>query len=367
MLLFLLACLAALPAFSQQPQDGLSQEERVQYAELKDFHPRPSEGFRAWFFSFGAGELEEGYTRVLPGDVYAQEKGWGWMYDPSRVKISANEPVGPYRLQPYGYMCLATERRGLFREQYDIYTPLDSHGINAFRRYNIVMNGLPDKGDLDRSFNGSLYIKDDLEAQFVVDVPNGEYSVLLEINNADGLATNVQVQDEAVYQFSFRGNPKTKFLFVPVKDGKLRFKLSADRFRAARPGTGGPAFGPGWNLSYVAIFDARDEQGLFREEWRIIKNKFFAAKKAIYVNVNRLQARIEDFAVRARRAAALERPSSDARSRRDRQISAVLLPGKHVPRQQSLHAGRQAAEVEQLPGRRPPREIVLRGLSVRAD
>ena len=111
----------------------------------------------------------------------------------------------------------------------------------------------------------------------------------------DHYAFSIQAEGETPYEFQFRGNPKTRFMYVPVKDGQLNLKFMCNRLRASYNNGGIWDIGPAWNIAYIAIFDARDEDGFFREDWRIIKNKYYAAKKAIYVNVNRLQQRIADF------------------------------------------------------------------------
>jgi len=277
---------------AEPAKDGLTDDERVEYAELKDFRPHASEGFRAWFFDFGPGPAEEGYTKVLSTDIYTSERGWGWVYDVATQKaIRGRAGFG----DPYGYTYVGNNTRRPFRDKYRIYTPLEVDHMGAFRRYGVILSGLNDRGDLDRSMNAAQYIKDDACAEFWVDVPPGEYSLILEADMEARGQPVVQVQNENVHVFQARGNPKTKALFVPVKDGPLKLKLRADRFAACHNSAGIWGLGPGWSLCYVAIFDARDEPGFFREEWRIIKNKYFHAKKEIYVNLNRLQARVEDF------------------------------------------------------------------------
>jgi len=287
---------AAAVGYAEQPKDGLTDEERIALAELKNLRPHASEGFQAWFFDFGGDKVEEGYTPVTAADVYSPQKGWGWIYDSAALKVKNAWPYPrPGYGTPYGYVYLGNYKRRLYRDKFDIYTPLEVDSIVAFRRLGLDIGGLPDRGDIQRSMMGSQYVKEDAVAEFAVDVPNGEYSVLMEIAGMDWLGFTAKVENEDPYEFEFRGNPKNRVMFAMVKDGQLNLRMQASRMRGAYKNTGIWALGPGWNIAYIAIFQAKDEQGYYREDWRIIKNKFFSAKKAIYVNVNRLQARVEDF------------------------------------------------------------------------
>lgn len=297
-------CLVAGPALPQEKRGGLSEEEYEEYLELKDFRPRPSEGYKAWFFDFGRVHtskglidvVEEGYNRIVATDLYSPEKGWGWIYDTNHVKLKDQKTWPPWPRAdvgtPYGDVYIGHFRKYLFQRKYDIFTPLDKDAVLAFRKYSLGVGDVPDAGDIKRSFMGAQYMKDDVVAEFAVDVPNGDYSVLLERSNAWWASFYVQVENEAPHRLHHRtDNPKAKFMYAQVKDGQLNFRFQADRTRT--PNSGLWAYGVGWDIAYIAVFQAPDEQGLYREDWRIIKDKFFTIKKEIYVNVNRLQSRIE--------------------------------------------------------------------------
>ncbi len=291
-------------ASAAQSRGGLTEEEQ-QAADLnKLLRPHASPGFKAWFFDFGwkmsfdnnpanLKPAEPGYIKVDTNEPYSKEKGYGWVLDPATQRYQGWHYPGPSSW--YGYTYLGHNEHWNFRgRNLDIWTPLEKDYASAFRRYGFSIDGLPDPGDLDRTMCGAQYVKDDSEAEFVVDVLPGkhEYSILMEVgDNEDN--TNVQVENEQMYEFQWRGNPKYRFMYIPA-DGQLHFKFRAKR-AAAMGGSGTWALGPRWNVAYMAIFEAQDEQGLYGEDWRIIKNKFYAAKKAIYVSVNRLQARVEDF------------------------------------------------------------------------
>ena len=269
-------------------------------------------------------ELEDDFMPVSEYTNYTPEGGYGWIIPEKEKLIYDHEGVPGltdkqieeagfaaipkdvagwyddfirrcYWLQLHDKKVITSTSHGgdfieFFKQWLDLKSPLERDCISMGRPYQFAFNELYQKDIEER--RGSLYMDDDLSTEFVVDVPNGHYNVILGVGysgswygGGEVVKYNLDINGR-MRKAGLGGNWRRCCQFpirdVNVEDGKMRFRFYCDVRHAMDP-YANHTLAVGWLINYMAILPAEDRELLNEWEWKIIKRRGEIVRRVTFV------------------------------------------------------------------------------------
>ena len=296
----------------------------VKAMRIAGTHARPRDAANPLFlFDFGPvnQELEDDFAPVSERTMYDRERGYGWVI-PEMEKVWFSEDRIPElddrEIAAMGYPPVPDDVEGwykgfvrhsywlqkndkklffsssgddtwveFFKRRLDLKTPLERDMVGMCRPYAFALNDLY-KSDVEER-RGSIYMEDDLSAEFRVDVPNGQYNAIVGIgftgSLASGGAFNVEVQGRVRHKGlapDWRRPEQYPVRNITVEDGQMKFRFFADLRKCMDPHWN-YKLAAGWQVNYIVILPA-ERKGLLDEwEWRIIKRRGEVIRRVTFV------------------------------------------------------------------------------------
>ncbi|MFB3893853.1 MAG: beta-galactosidase [Phycisphaerae bacterium] len=292
---------------------------------------------RTFLFDFGPvnQELEDEFIGISEYTDYSPAQGYGWVI-PEREKVvygrnyfpSLNDkaiaeaglppipPVDPggenwYQafLRTANWMevndkkCFSSFSAGwdyieFWKKALDLKTPLERDAVGMSRPFHFGANHLYQKDVEER--RGSLYIDDDLSGDFVVDLPNGNYNVILGVGYnglpfggtlAMGVDINGRVRKQDLGSDYARSH-QYQLRNILVTDGKMDFRFFANVRKAMDPYQN-DKLNLGWQINYLLILPAEEKELMNEWEWKIIKRRGEIIRRVTFVQGDPAQVRNE--------------------------------------------------------------------------
>ncbi|MGA2066083.1 MAG: beta-galactosidase [Thermoguttaceae bacterium] len=306
--------------------EGASGTVRIKAMRIAGAAVRPRDRQRRTFlFDFGPvnQELEDEFTPVNQYSTYTPAKGYGWVIpDPEKLVLDESlvpelddEAIAAHGLPPVprddegwyqsflrkAYWLELNDKRlfystshgfdyvEFFQKWLDLKTPLDRDFVGMARPYHFGMDHRYQKDVEER--RGSLYIDDDLSGEFLVDLPNGRYNLILGVGYSASLfggpsgAFNVEVQGRVRKQGlgpHWRRASQNPIRDVNVTDGRMRIRLFCDVRKAMDPYSN-HNLGLGWMLNYLLVLPADEPELMNQWEWKIIKRRGEVIRRVTFV------------------------------------------------------------------------------------
>jgi len=282
---------------------------------------------RIFLFDFGpvGQELEDGFCPVSEYTMYTAQKGYGWIVpEPEKIwrgryriprlsdaeSAAAGLPPIPqdvvgwrkeftrraYWLQLNDKKLFYATSHGwdyieFFRRYLDIKTPLQRDFVGMARSYHFAMDPLYQKDVEER--RGSIYIDDDLSTEFVVDLPNGRYNLILGVGYSASLYSGGE--GSATFNVEIEGKVRKKGLGpywrrthqhpirnVTVTDGQMNIRFFCD-VRKAMDKWANHDIGTGWMINYLLVLPAEQRELMSAWEWKIIKRRGEIIRRVTFV------------------------------------------------------------------------------------
>ena len=187
-----------------------------------------------------------------------------------------------------------------FQKWLDLKTPLERDFVGLARPYQFGMDHRYQKDIEER--RGSLYIDDDLSAEFVVDLPNGRYNLILGVGYSASLygggesgGFNVEIEGQVRKQGLRRiggGPPRTRSATCNVTDGQMNIRFFCDVRKAMDPFCN-HNIGIGWMINYLVILPAEERELMNEWEWKIIKRRGEIIRRVTFVEGDPARTRNE--------------------------------------------------------------------------
>jgi hypothetical protein len=269
-------------------------------------------------------ELEDEFSPVNQYSTYTPEKGFGWIIpdpeklvlDDSLVSRLDDEAIAAHGLPPApsesegwhqdfvrrAYWMQVNDKRlfystshgwdfvEFYQKWLDLKTPLERDFVGLARPYHFGMNHRFQKDVEER--RGSLYIDDDLSGEFLVDLPNGRYNLILGIGYSPSIygggeyaGFNVEVQGKVRKQSlhgHWRRTMQHPIRDVNVTDGQMRLRFFCD-VRKAMDTYFNHNIGLGWMLNYMLILPADERELMGQWEWKIIRRRGEIIRRVTFV------------------------------------------------------------------------------------
>ncbi|MCL2646598.1 MAG: beta-galactosidase [Phycisphaerales bacterium] len=279
---------------------------------------------REYLFDFGPvnQELEDGFIPVSEYTMYTPEKGMGWVLpepektviasrvpglDDAQIKALGYQPISPkmydwnqdlsrqaYWMRENDAKMFYSGSHGFcfiefFQEWLDLLTPLERDFVGMGRCYHFGADPLYSKDVEER--RGSMYIDDDLSAEFVVDLPNGQYNMILGV----GLTSSLMTGESSAFNMEINGRVRKQGLGpnwqrccqfpvrgINVENGQMRVRFFAD-VRKAMDKYFNHTIGTGWMVNYMLILPAEQRELMDQWEWKIIKERGEIIRRVAFV------------------------------------------------------------------------------------
>ncbi len=280
-----------------------------------------------FLFDFGPinQELEDDFTPISELTMYDPQAGYGWVIpDPDKLwrsvdgevpqatdKMIADNHLAPLPTDVEGwyiswlrqaYWCELNDRRlfssasmggdwiEFFKQWLDLKTPLERDYVGLSKPHQFSRDHMA-RRDIDER-RASQYIDDDCDGEFRVDLPNGQYNLILGVGwSGDWMSSG----EYAGFNVDINGRVRKKGLTgnwrrvtqqpirnVEVNDGKMDIRFFADvrktmnNYRTADTGVG-------WHINYIVILPAEERELMNEWEWKIIKKRGEKIRKVTFV------------------------------------------------------------------------------------
>ena len=282
---------------------------------------------RTFLFDFGpvGQELEDDFTAVNEYSAYTPERGYGWVV-PEPQKVWHDDEHVPRlsdaAIAAEGFPPVPTDVEGWYQEflraaywlqlndkklfysashggdhveffhkWLDLKTPLERDFVGMARSYHFGMDPLYQKDVEER--RGAIYIDDDLSTEFVVDLPNGSYNLILGVGYSSSLFSGGE--GSASFNVEIEGKVRQKGLGpywrrpfqhpirnVTVADGQMNIRFFSD-VRKAMDKWSNHNVGTGWMINYIVILPAEERELMNAWEWKIIRRRGEIIRRVTFV------------------------------------------------------------------------------------
>jgi hypothetical protein len=281
---------------------------------------------REFHFDFGpvSQELEDDFSPVSEFSMYSKEKGYGWIIpEPEKVWRGevpqlSDEDIVKAGLVPVRHQKEDDWKAGMIQQAYwmqvndkkhffsvahggdyvefykqwlDLKTPLERDLVAMAKPYHFQIDPMAIKDTEER--RGSLYIDDDLSTEFAVDLPNGNYNIILGVGyNASLLGGG----ETSTYNLEIEGKVRKQSLGpnwrrpnqfpvrnVLVEDGQMNFRFFCD-LRKAMDKYYNHDVGIQWMINYILILPAEQKELMNEWEWKIIKRRGEIIRRVTFVD-----------------------------------------------------------------------------------
>ncbi|MFB3892410.1 MAG: alpha-amylase family protein [Phycisphaerae bacterium] len=292
---------------------------RISGASVKPRDPAD----RTFLFDFGpiSQELEDDFTPVSEHTMYSREKGFGWVIpEPEKIwyldqgipqltdaQIAAEgyPPIPDdceawykgflrqcYWLQKNDKkLFFSTSHPGdwveFFKQHLDLKTPLERDLVGLCRPYQFSLNDLY-KRDVEER-RGSIYMDDDLTGEFLVDMPNGNYNVIIGVGYSTSLFSggkfNIEIQGRVRNKDlgpNWRRPDQFPVRNIVVDNGQMKFRFYADLRQCMGPHWNFN-LAAGWQINYIVILPADRKELMDQWEWRIIRRRGEIIRRVTFV------------------------------------------------------------------------------------
>lgn len=278
-------------------------------------------------------ELEDDFLPVNEYTMYTPEKGYGWVIpEPEKLWRGTIPKLTDRQIADEGYPPIVGDHEGWYtsfiREAYwlqkndtklfystshggdfveffkkwmDLKTPLERDFVGMARPRQFARDPHYQKDVEER--RGSLYIDDDLSADFVVDVPNGTYNVILGVGYTQSMfggsetrCMNVEINGRVRKQDlgpKWRRPNQYPVRNVQVENGKMDFRFFVDVRKCMDP-YWNHNLAAGWMINYIVILPAEEKELMNAWEWRIIKRRGEIIRRVTFVEGQPAVTRLEN-------------------------------------------------------------------------
>jgi hypothetical protein len=279
---------------------------------------------RTFLFDFGPveQELEDEFSPVNEFSEYTPAKGYGWVIpepekicyerygipqlDDAQIAARGLPPIckdtegwyqnfvrTAYWLQAHDKKLFYATSHGydfieFFQKWLDLKTPLERDFVGMARPYHFALDPLHQKDIEER--RGSIYVDDDLSAEFLVDLPNGRYNLIFGTGYSNSLYAgnsrfNVEVQGRVRKTGlvpNWQRPNQNPIRDVNVTDGQMKIRLFCD-VRNSMDTYANHNVGIGWMINYLVILPAEEPELMGQWEWKIIKRRGEIIRRVTFV------------------------------------------------------------------------------------
>ncbi|KPL01777.1 MAG: hypothetical protein AMK75_03955, partial [Planctomycetes bacterium SM23_65] len=287
---------------------------------------------KVWAFDFGAvGEADQvapGWTGVTEEDFYTKEKGYGWRthlkvqgpelaaaiqeaMEFSEAKVNEISPFHSlgevFKMLRFGVPLLGSynNRRSApsrYNQKWgvaitELDTLLDRDHVRGGRVYGFYYDPRIRQECLET--RGAIFIDDDLSTEFLVDLPNGDYTLLLGMGDNKHGHWRLSPWHLAVEGVSRmrkvgpRSLIRRKIEDVQVRDGQLNIRIWVDRNWAMTHPWPWNTFAA-WSMSYLVIMPAKEVEAITEREEAIEREHYEHLKTVVFVGGERTESYVRD-------------------------------------------------------------------------
>ncbi len=287
--------------------------------------------FKPLGFDFGPdepGQVMPGWTGVSEKDFYTKEKGYGWrthlkpagpelrsaMQKAMEMSDSQVSDVSPFKskgevlkMLQLGLPILGSyNNRHSVPDRYnqswgvkitELDTLLDRDYVMGSRVYGFYYDPRIRQECLET--RGAIFMDDDLSTEFLVDLPNGDYTLLVGMGDNKHAhyrlsPWHVEVQGAIrLKENAPRCMVRRKIEDVQVRDGRLRLRIFVDRDQAMTHPWPWNAFAA-WTISYLVVFPAKETDAILAKEQEIEREHYEHLKSVIFVSGERTETYVRD-------------------------------------------------------------------------
>ena len=288
-----------------------------------------SKHFKLLAFDFGPPETDQvapGWIGVSEFDTYTTEKGYGWRthLKPIDAKVKQEilnvlklpeadvRSVSPFgrgelmKIKRLGLPLLGSYNNRLSRPSRwnrawgvkipDLDTLSDRDYVRGHRVYGFVYDPRIRQECLET--RGSIFIDDALSTEFLIDLPNGDYTLLLGMGDnkyASSRLSPWHVTAEGITRLSVKPRCllRRRIEDVQVRDGRLNLRIFVDRNQAMTHPWPWNVFAQ-WKLNYLIVMSAKDTDAIRRKEEQIEREHYEHIKDVVFVSGERTESYVRD-------------------------------------------------------------------------
>ena len=263
-------------------------------------------------FDFGPvnQEVAEDYIPVSQFTHYTTERGYGWKTDLAPMeqyqfrRLTNEESIKNglepsfaeedwrrntdltlnwlqlNKVRPLLSIAHGWDRIDILGKTLDLKLPQEKDAVFACRHYGFPHDYRIEADQWER--RGAIYVDDPLEAEFVVDVPNGRYNAILGVGLTVGgpyhgvpIVFSIDAEGRTVKKGlndNWEKCDRFRIEDMEVNDGQLNLRFYADR-RVGMNEVASYNVGCGWMVNYLVLCPAENKETLREEEWRLIVEK----------------------------------------------------------------------------------------------
>ena len=281
-------------------------------------------------FDFGSDELDQvmpGWIGVSEKDFYTKARGFGWKThlepQPPELVRKIREITGYSEAQ---VAAITHFSRGEIMKMAKFGKPLlgwYNNRLSRPDRYNQAWGVAIEELDtlLDRDYvrgerifgfyydprirqecletRGAIFIDDDLSTEFLVDLPNGDYTLLIGMGDnkhAHYRLSPWHVEAEGqirLRECAPRSLVRRRIEDVQVRDGQLNLRIFVDRNQAMTHPWPWNTFAA-WSLNYLVVFPAKETEKIVAREEEIERQHYEHLKQVVFVGGERTESTIRD-------------------------------------------------------------------------
>ena len=282
-------------------------------------------------FDFGSDEPDQvapGFIGVCEKDFYAKAKGYGWrthlqlasaeLQDAMNKAMALNESqvadITPFKskgeilkMLRLGVPLLGSyNNRNSVPDRYnqswgvkirELDTLLNRDYVIGSRIYGFYYDPRIRQECLET--RGSIFIDDDLSTEFLVDLPNGDYTVLIGMGDnkhAHYRLSPFHVAAQGVTRLKENAPTclvRRRIEDIQVRDGQLNLRIFVDRNQAATHPWPWNVFAT-WTISYLVVMPAKDTDAILAKEQAIERDHYEHLKQVVFVGGERTETYVRD-------------------------------------------------------------------------
>lgn len=287
---------------------------------------------KIWRFDFGpvGQQLEDKHLPISQFTMYDSRRGWGWKTDlepissADRIPYLRNEEAVKLGLEPTPNLSywrgnvdmqlnysVAHKKRWLtavshggdyvqfYKRWMDLKIACERDMVCARRPYGFPWNQAKEADQWER--RAGIYADDDLSTEFVVDLPDGRYTLMVGVgytSSGPGGASSFNIDAEGItvkkgLDDNWRRCNMYRLDDVEVRDGQLNLRLYADR-RMAMNRVDVWELGVGWMINYLLVIPSDERDQIKAEQWRLINDRGRKVRQVVFVEGDPIYTRVQD-------------------------------------------------------------------------
>jgi hypothetical protein len=187
-----------------------------------------------------------------------------------------------------------------FEKWMDLKIPCERDLVYAKRAYGFPLDRGHEADQWER--RAAIYVDDDLASEFVVDLPNDRYTLMVGVGYTEGGPNGasspfIMEAEGRTIKKDLSNNWRRCQMFqcddVEVNDGQLNLVIRANR-RMAMNRIDAWDLGVSWQINYLVIIPAERRDAIKAEQWRLITDRGRKVRQVTFVGGEPQKARVQE-------------------------------------------------------------------------